>query len=113
VEDIMKEQEKQHIINKLIGIMDFEKIRAYMVLNDWTYKGNDSAPSIDRLRVKSIGLIRQALKEYESDIDSYSISCGGFRVTLTSNRNLHDVCIDLTFSPFHTYETIPYYRDHK
>lgn len=67
---------------KLIDSLDYEKIRAYMVLTNWTYRGNKESPTVDELKTLAYYHLEQVEKSMvkHPKKDTFSRS-GGLKVS--------------------------------
>lgn len=80
-------------LNNIIERFNFEKVRAYMVINKWTYKGETESPSIEELKRTAIFLLQRCYIE----TGDFSVNAtGGFIATKTTFRG--EVNYDLSFS---------------
>ena len=73
---------------KLMNEIDFEKIHAYMVLTNWTYRCEKIAPDIIRLKKVVSGLVQDIKFEISKNPNDYTmVSTGGFNVSYSPLNN--------------------------
>lgn len=76
--------------NEVLGKIDFEKIHAYMVLNKWTYRGEEKSPTIEELKAGADELVGKCFRAYIEGAEHYSAGTGGFTAILQYGQiNIH------------------------
>ena len=91
-------------IDTILEKFDFKKVYAYMLLSNWTYRGEKETPSIEELKNTANSLLCTCYTEITKDPNrDHFCSTGGFKASYTTydNRLRLDFILESDTAFFH------------
>lgn len=95
---MIKKELKDRMINEIMSEFEFEKVHAFMVINDETFYecGTRFTPTVENLREVARKLLEDAFDSYQRDPEFISSSVYNFTAEVTGE----DGILELYYRPF-------------